>query len=167
MVVDSLLRDDETVCDLRVRRAVGEQSEHLELPARQPAGVLLRRRPWAPRHTRSLLAKLPGDRLSSRPCAEPGELIERLSLTGLFVVLAKRDRPLVRTARRLPGGGCLAPLATQLMEVRPRRHVRDRFFDARALPPPAELGDRPRRPVPCCELESLLSRVSDQLGLAL
>ena len=109
MVVDSLLRDHEAVCDLRVREAVGEQSEHLELPARQPARVLLRRLPGAPGHAGAPLAKLPGHHLGGRPCAEAGQDIQSLLLEGLVVGLAESDRPLVRAAGRLPRRDRLVP----------------------------------------------------------
>jgi len=62
MMIDRLLRDDQTLGDLRIAQSLGEQGEHLELAGGETGRVITR--PWTrpARHAaHASLAQSPGD----------------------------------------------------------------------------------------------------------
>ena len=67
MVIDRLLRDDQTLSDLRVAQAVYEQGQHLKLASRQAGRVIARPRARPAWHTaRAPLAQSARDDRSDR-----------------------------------------------------------------------------------------------------
>ena len=168
VVVDSPLRNDEAVGDLRVREPLREQREYLQLARRQTGRVLARRGAgpsWETAHP--TLAQPPSHDRRSRASAQPLQFGERAPQRLLIVGRRECERCLVGAADRRPGIGRQRPVAGELERVWLGSCFGRCFVEAGAPTPFGELArEPPRAPLPG-EGQRVFGRGRNGLAVAL